>query len=245
MEKKDTFDTMSIRRRLEKLKVESGMDALEFCKIYAPEKCEKSEAYARNYISQVFSGGTSFNNKQVSIDVEHLLNIVNSDRFPGVTLNYLVCGDETPAKVYKAIDFDLKNWTHADLCEFLWTLKTRYPDYITIRESLETPADDMTPDELQGISLGELPQKRSISIDIEEINEMASPETRTFSIGQALAWFHHDIKDSENNRDPEIREFALKKAINKMRDANRFDNPFLKDISNCDKETPFIIFYGE
>ena len=115
MSEQNAFDSMAIRRRLEKLKTDSKMDALEFCKIYAPEKCEKSEANTRNFISQLFSGGTSINNKQVSINIEHLLNIVNSDKFPGVTLNYLVYGDETPVKIDKTIDFDLKRWTHADI----------------------------------------------------------------------------------------------------------------------------------
>ena len=93
--------------------------------------------------------------------------------------------------------------------------------------------------------MGDLPQRRTIKVEIEETNQFVEREADGFSIGQALALFHYDMKDSENNRDPEIREFALKKAINKMRNANRFDNPFLKDISNCDKETPFFISYGE
>ena len=146
MSEQNAFDSMAIRRRLEKLKTDSKMDALEFCKIYAPEKCEKSEANTRNFISQLFSGGTSINNKQVSINIEHLLNIVNSDKFPGVTLNYLVYGDETPVKIDKTIDFDLKRWTHADICEFLWVLKTRYPEFITIEENSYSPVEGRSPE---------------------------------------------------------------------------------------------------
>lgn len=146
MEKQEAFDTMSIRRRLEQLKVESGMDALEFCKIYAPEKWEKSEGYARTYISQVFSGGTSFNNKQVSIDIEHLLNIVNSERFPGITLNYLVYGDETPVKTIEKVDLKPEHWSLADFCVFLGKVLDKHTDIMFqkhVKEDLDIDTKDI------------------------------------------------------------------------------------------------------
>lgn len=245
MEELNGIDTMPIRRRLETLKVESGMDSYDFCKIYAPERCKKTKDNARNYISQVFSGGTSINNKPVPINIEHLLNIVNSDKFPGVTLNFLVYGDENPVKIEKTIDFDLKRWTHADICEFLWVLKTRYPEFITIEENCETPVEDRSPEELQFYFGQEVPIKRTINISIEETNDIDASYSRVFSIGQAIALFHYDMRDSEDNHDPEIRELALTKAVNRMRSREQLNNPYLKDISNCDKESPFIIAYGE
>ncbi len=231
-----------IRERLMELKKSKNMDNYEFCKVYAPEKCDSSKSNAENYISALSTGRNYPTEKHGPLlpDLEHLQNIVDSDVFPEVTLDYLVYGDETPAKVVNAIEFDLSKWTHADLCEFLWTLKIRYPKSISIEDNFETPIDESTyvPGDF-------VPQKRSVTINIEEMNNWEQyGQERYFSIGQALSSFHNDMKDTENNRDEEIRQFGFRKAVEKMRN-HGIQNPFLSDLANCDKGTPFIIFYGE
>ncbi len=160
-------------------------------------------------------------------DLEHLQNIVDSDEFPNITLNYLVYGDETPAKIVNKVDFDLSHWTHADFCELIGRLKIKYPQNINIENIIESAADGISYEEWDYAPKGDIPQKRSVVITIEEMSEMDGPKIREFSLGQALALFHHDIKESENNRDEEIRQLSLTKAVNRMRDENKFENAFL------------------
>ena len=210
---------VEIRERLMELKKSKNMDNYEFCKIYAPEKCDSSKSNAENYISALSTGRNYPTEKHGPLlpDLEHLQNIVDSELFPDVTLDYLVYGKKEPTKVVNKIDFDLSHWTHADICELLYRVYFQK----------------------------EVPVKRTVIINIEETNEYEAPEPRSFSIGQAIALFHNDMIDSEDNRDPEIREFALRKAINRIRDDTSNNNPYLQDISNCDNESPFIVFYGE
>ena len=236
-----------IRERLMELKKSKNMDNYEFCKIYAPEKCDSSKSNAENYISALSTGRNYPTEKHGPLlpDLEHLQNIVDSELFPDVTLDYLVYGKKEPAKVVNKIDFDLSHWTHADICELLWALKTRYPEFITIEEKCERPIEGRALDEYRVYYRKDVPVKRTVIINIEETNEYEAPEPRSFSIGQAIALFHNDMIDSEDNRDPEIREFALRKAINRIRDDTSNNNPYLQDIGNCDNGSPFIVFYGE
>lgn len=121
-------DYASIRNRLQELKERAKLDNYEFCKIYAPDKCT-SKDNAENYMSAVFSGRrypTSASRHMIP-EIEYLNNIVNSELFPDVTLNYLVYGDETPAKTIEKLDLNPEHWKLADFCEFIGRLKKVYP----------------------------------------------------------------------------------------------------------------------
>ncbi len=234
-----------IRERLMALKKSQNLNNYEFCKIYAPEKCI-SETNAKNYISALSTGRNYPDDKHGPLlpDLEHLQNIVDSELFPDVTLDYLVYGKKEPIKVVNKIDFDLSHWTHADICEFLWALKTRYPECITIEETCKTPVEGRSPEELYFFLQKEVPIKRTITFNITEINQVDGSGPEIFSVGQAISLFHSYMMASEDNPDPELREFALRKALNKIRDNTLDNNPFLQDISNCENGTPFDISYG-
>ena len=223
------MDYAGIRERLIDLKKSKKMSNSDFCKIYAPEKCS-TKSNAENYISALSTGRNYPDEEHGPLipDLEHLMNIVNSDEFPEVTLDYLVTGNKTPIKVVEKISFDLSKWTHADFCELLWTLKTRYPQNITI--------DNYIGDHL--ISAGKLCIDRNIVIRIDEVKE-TNGKPEEFSLGQAIALFRYDVSETENLRSSKIREIGFSDAVEKMRSRA----PFLENLSNCN-ETPFLRIYG-
>ena len=140
MEKNKSFDYSGIRDRLMKLKEQAGLDAYQFCEIYAPEKCS-SESNAKNYISALSTGRNYPDEKHGPLlpDIEHILNIVNSDKFPDATLNYIVYGDETPVKTIEKIDTNPEHWTIADFCIFLGKLMETQQSITTGSISEEEP----------------------------------------------------------------------------------------------------------
>ena len=170
------IDYAGIRDRLIDLKKSKKMKNSDFCKIYAPEKC-CSKSNADNYISALSTGRGYPDEEHGPLlpDLEHLMNIVNSDEFPEVTLDYLVYGVKTPVKTVEKISFDLNKWTHADFCELLWTLKTRYPKNITIENVISDHVD----------VLGEPVTERKSVISIDELNESYGKHEE-FSLGQAI-----------------------------------------------------------
>jgi len=106
-----------IRERLIALKKSKKMKNCDFCEIYAPEKCS-SKTNAENYISALSTGRDYPNpgDGPVLPDLEHLLNIVHSEEFRDVTLDYLVYGNENPARIIKELDLEPDHWTLADFC---------------------------------------------------------------------------------------------------------------------------------
>ena len=230
-----------LRSRLLKLKTDNGLNNYEFCKIYAPDKCGVKKSTVENYISAIFSGRDYPKSTSGPIypELDHLQNLVDSCKFPGLTMNYLLYGDDSPVVENKTVDLNLEQWSLADLCEFIGNLKMMYPNQIEIREDVEAgPSrwdDECPPDETY--------QKRYIVITIEEMDDIDKEPGRTrFSIGQALSLFHYDTKDIENIRDEEIRRIGLKKVVKEIRERDDFSNTNLVD---CDRKSPFFIAYGE
>ena len=230
-----------LRERLLKLKTDNGMNNYEFCQIYAPEKCGVKRTTVENYISAIFSGRDYPKSTSGPIypELDHLQNLVDSGRFPGLTMNFLLYGDDTPVVERKTVELDIEQWSLADLCEFIGNLKMKYPNQIEIREDVEAgPSrwdDECPPDEIY--------QKRSIMISIEEMDDIYKEPGKTrFSIGQALSRFHYDTKDIENIRDEEIRRIGFEKVVKEIRERDDFSKTNLVD---CDKHSPFIIAYGE
>ena len=223
------IDYAGIRDRLIDLKKTKKMSNSDFCKIYAPEKC-CSKSNADNYISALSTGRNYPDEEHGPLlpDLEHLMNIVNSDEFPEVTLDYLVYGVKTPVKTIEKISFDLNKWTLADFCELLWTLKTRYPNSITIENDIE--------DHLN--IYGEPVTEREVVIRIDEIKDSNGKQIE-FSLGQALVLFHYEVNDTENSRNAKIRELGFSEAVTEMRKVA----PFLDNLSNC-YNTPFLRIYG-
>lgn len=224
MNNQNAFDSMPIRQRLEQLKIDSGMDAIEFCKIYAPERCEKSDANTRNYISQVFSGGTSINNKPVPILLEHLLNIVNSDKFPGVTLDYLVYGDETPAKTFKKLELDPAHWTLADFCEFIGNLKRVYP--YSIKGETITVDEPYT---LEGQE--ELVRNSYYSLKFLEYAGFADSG---YDLGGAVRACFTEYEKMNPIPSEEVRTALFKKIVESIRSDARFAHPLLSSTVDAD-----------
>ena len=235
------IDYSKVRERLAALKDKSGMDNYEFCKIYAPEKCKKNKQTATNFISAIFSGRNY--PKETSgpeyPQLEHLQNLIDSGQFPKLTMNYLLYGDDSPAIEKKVIDLDPNNWSLADFCEFIGRLKLNYPEFIDIHESFEHGPSLWDEEYLSD----EDSQKRSVSITIEEMNDIDyEPGTRVFSLGQALSMFHYRTKDTENIRDKDIRQLGFDKAVASIRER---DDYVKTNLSECDKDSPFFISYGE
>ena len=213
MKEQAEFDYMPIRNRLADLKEKAGMDALEFCKIYAPEKYEKTEGYARTYISQVFSGGTSFNNKPVLPDIEHLLNIVNSDKFPEVTLDYLVYGDETPAKTVEKLDLNPEHWTIADFCLFLGKLMELQPS-IRIKS-------DLLDEEYIGEDGTDTSTSHYLSICFREYEEYTG---NADDLGGALHAFTSAYENMKNIDSDTARKVMYEQIITAVKSDKRFSN---------------------
>lgn len=230
-----------LRERLLKLKTNNQMNNYEFCQIYAPERCCTKKTNAENYISAVFSGRDYPKSTSGPIypELNHLQNLIDSGKFPGLTMNYLLYGDDTPVVERKSIELDIEQWSLADICEFIGNLKMVYPNQIDIREDVETgPSrwdDEYSSDEIY--------QKRSVVITIEEMDDInKEPGKARFSIGQALSLFHYDTKDIEMIRDDEIRKLGFDKVLREIRERDDFSNTNLID---CDRKSPFFITYGE
>ena len=236
------FNDLEIRKRLEELKLSKKLSNYEFCKIYAPEKCKtQKDSLANNYISAIFSGRNypKETSGPAKIELVHLQNIIDSDIFPGITMNYLLYGDNSPAKKEKVIDLNLEKWSLADFCELIWRLKTQYPDEIEIENNVEVGRNRYDPE----YYWDEEYQKRSVTITIEEMNDIDySPGKKRFSLGQALSLFHYEIRETEKVRDLEIREFGLNKVVKEIREREDFVK---SDLSDCNRKSPFFIAYGD
>ena len=232
------IDYRSIRERLIGLKKQAKMNNFDFCKIYAPEKCT-SKTLADNYISALSTGRNYPNERSGPVlpDLEHLQNIVDSERFAGVTMDYLLYGDRTPARVIKTVDLDLTNLTHADFCELLWSLKIKYPDKITICK--DTEYYDCNAEYDTGYSY---PQKESMIIKIEASTTSIYNDEIDFSLGKAIGYFYYDMKDADSIHNEEVRQFAFSKALENVRDKTYVDNPYFKKLSDCDSDFVFIHF---
>ena len=230
MSEQNAFDSMAIRRRLEKLKDDYGMDAIEFCKIYAPERCEKSDANARNYISQVFSGGTSINNKPVPITIDHLLNIVNSDKFRDVTLDFLVYGDVTPVKTVEKLDLDPEHWTVADFCIFLGKVMDAHPS-IKIESELIEETYTYNGQEMSDIS-------HYLAIRFLEYDGGCGVG---YDLGGALRAFTDAFKTMKELPSKTTRDVMYKQIVNAMNSDERFSKSSLSSrgensFIDCDED---------
>ena len=126
----------AVRMRVADLIDKSKLKNYEFCEIYAPDKCKTSKkSNAENFISAIRTGRKypKETSGPVKPELNHLQNLVDSDLFPGLTMNYLLYGLDVPIIEKKVMDLDAKEWTLADLCEFIGNLKMMYPNQIEIR----------------------------------------------------------------------------------------------------------------
>lgn len=217
------IDYGTIRTRLADLKEKSKLKNYEFCQIYAPEKCEKSKAYAENYISAIFSGRNypKDTNGPASIELDHLQNLIDSGMFPGLTMNYLLYGDDSPVTEKKTIDLDIHHWTLADFCEFVLALLQEYPQGINY-------------------SLSE-PEKYEVEMDngdkIEEAEynlhlkfmEMDSLTDEGSDLGIALRSFLEEYSNCKDITSSKAREVAIKELMKAMRLDDRYSHTTLDD----------------
>ena len=225
MEKNKSFDYSGIRDRLMKLKEQAGLDAYKFCEIYAPEKCS-SESNAKNYISALSTGRNYPDEKHGPLlpDIEHLLNIVNSDKFPDTTLNYLVYGDETPVKTIEKIDTNPEHWTIADFCLFLGNLADRYP---AISFAHSEPQD--IPINVNGEELAET--QYNFIIKIPEYDSLSESG---HDLGMALSEFvkrYEEMKQINSESVQKVMYDKIKEAIQKDK---RFSE---QSLASCDSDS--------
>lgn len=220
-----SFDYTPIRDRLMKLKKDAGLDAVDFCRIYAPEILEKSESNARNYISALSTGRGYPDDRHGPLkpDIEHLQNIVNSDIFPNVTLNYLVYGDETPAKTIKELDLNIEHWTIADLCKFLGNLMDKYPYNIRTDNctaaSPEDPNDDFDYTE---------------AFFVIKFLKYMSINDSYIDLGMALQEFSSAYEDMKKIPSETARKTMYEQLIKAIESDERFSKQYLSD---CDKDS--------
>ena len=206
MEKNKGFDYSEIRNRLMKLKEQAGLDAYQFCEIYAPEKCS-SESNAKNYVSALSTGRNYPDEKHGPLlpDIEHLLNIVNSDKFPDATLNYLVYGDETPVKTVEKIDTNPKNWSIADFCIFLGKLMDAQP-IIKTEELSETESCIV-----DGQDLG-----KTVKYFAVKILEYDGESSLSYDLGDAVHEFvsqYNEMKKISSKTAQEVMYEQIRKAV--------------------------------
>lgn len=212
MEKNKGFDYSEIRNRLMELKEQAGLDAYQFCEIYAPEKCS-SESNAKNYISALSTGRNYPDEKHGPLlpDIEHLLNIVNSDTFPDVTLNYLVYGDETPIKTIEKIDVNPEHWTIADFCIFLGKIMDSHQSIKT-----DTVIED-EPNIVDGQEYGE--SMRYFTIKILEYSGF---DSSGYDLGDAISEFVTQYKKMKSIPSKTAQEVMYKQIKNAIYSDERY-----------------------
>lgn len=225
------FDYAGIRERLMKLKEQAKLDNYEFCKIYAPEKCTTKEN-AENFISAVFSGRRypTATSKHLVPEIEHLNNIVESDRFSQVTLNYLVYGDETPAKTVEKIDFNPEHWTVADFCVFLGKVMDAHPSIKIESELIEEPYT------YNGEELSDTNHYLAIRF-LEYDGECGVG----YDLGGALRAFTDAFKTMKELPSKTTRDVMYKQIVNAMNSDERFSKSSLSSrgensFIDCDED---------
>ena len=217
------IDYGTIRTRLADLKEKRNLKNYEFCQIYAPEKCEKSKAYAENYISAIFSGRNypKDTNGPASIELDHLQNLIDSGMFPGLTMNYLLYGDESPVAEKKVLDTNLHNWTLADFCEFILKLLQEYPyeirPYISDSEKYEVEYDN-------GEKIEEVRYSAVLKfLEMDTLNDEGS------DIGLGLNTFFDEYQKCQGISSSKARDVAIKELIDAIRTDDRFSKTLLDD----------------
>ena len=225
MKIKGKIDYDAIRERLIEIKKAANLDNYEFCKIYAPERCS-SKSNADNYISALSTGRNYPDEKHGPLlpDLEHLLNVANSDVFPDVTLNYLVYGDKTPIKTIEKLDLDLEHWTIADLCLLLGNLADRYP---AISFAHSEPQE--IPINVNGEELAET--QYNFIIKIPEYDSLSDSG---HDLGMALSEFvkrYEEMKQINSETVQKVMYEKIKEAIQKDK---RFSE---QSLASCDHDS--------
>lgn len=216
-----------IRERLMALKKSQNLDNYEFCKIYAPEKCS-SETNAKNYISALSTGRNYPDDKHGPLlpDLEHLQNIVDSELFPDVTLDYLVYGDETPIKTIEKIDVNPEHWTIADFCVFLGKIMDSH-------QSIKT--DTVIEEEsnmVDGQEYGE-----SMSYFTIKILEYSGFDSSGYDLGEAISEFVSQYKKMKSIPSKTAQEVMYKQ----LKNAIYSDERYAKQKLTSHKENSFWI----
>ena len=212
-----------LRNRLLKLKSDNRLNNYEFCKIYAPDKCSVKKSTVENYISTIFSGRDYPKSTSGPIypELDHLQNLVDSGKFPGLTMNYLLYGDESPVAEKKVLDTNLHNWTLADFCEFILKLLQEYPyeirPYISDSEKYEVEYDN-------GEKIEEVRYSAVLKfLEMDTLNDEGS------DIGLGLNTFFDEYQKCQSISSSKARDVAIKELIDAIRTDDRFSKTLLDD----------------
>ena len=218
------IDYNAIRARLTDLKVKSKLKNFGFCQIYAPEKCKKSQAAAENYISAILTGRNypKDTNGPAEIKLDHLQNLVDSGRFPGLTINYLLYGSDSAMTEKQVLDLDYHHWTLADLCEFiLGLIQEYYTETKIVIGDMEKVSDLPFPDE------NEMDETvYYLTLKFLEMN-MLSDEGCDLGIG--LRTFLEEYQKCQSITSSKAKEVAIKALMNAIKSDARFNSFHLDD----------------
>ena len=219
------FDHYAIRSRLVDLKKKAGMSNYEFCKIYAPEKCD-SKSNADNYISAVFTG-RNHPNVPIYPDLVHLQNLVDSCVFPNLTLNYLVFGDDPAIVIKEKVDLNIEHWTIADFCILIGKIVDRYPEIKVMRSVLE----EFSVTDNYGEEFTE--SQNNFVIKIQEFNDCAQSG---FDLGLALSEFFEKYENMKQIQSDAIQNAMYERIIEAVNKDPRYSK---QSLASCDKEDHF------
>ena len=218
-----SLDYNNIRGRLADIKAKSKLNNYEFCKIYSPDRCTASKATAENYMSAVFTGRNypKDTSGPVYPELDYLQNLIDSGKFPGLTMNYLLYGDESPVAEKKVLDTNLHNWTLADFCEFILKLLQEYPyeirPYISDSEKYEVEYDN-------GEKIEEVRYSAVLKfLEMDTLNDEGS------DIGLGLNTFFDEYQKCQSISSSKARDVAIKELIDAIRTDDRFSKTLLDD----------------
>lgn len=227
------LDYNDIRGRLEDLKYKSKMKNYEFCQIYAPEKCEGSKASAENYISAIFTGRNypKETSGPVYPELDHLQNLIDSGKFHGLTMNYLLYGDKAPTTEVKSLDLDIRHWMLSDFCEFILSILQEYPYEVAYSvsepEKYEVEIDN-------GDKIGE--KKYNLLL---KFTEMDSLTDEGCDLGIALRVVLEEFNNCKDITSSKARDVAIKELMHAIKSDERYSGTTLDDCHTGKRFTDY------
>ena len=218
------IDYEAVRCRVADLIDKSKLKNYDFCEIYAPEKCKTStKSNAENYISAIRTGRNypKETSGPVKPELDHLQNLIDSEMFPGLTMNYLLYGEDVPVIENKTIDLDIRHWTLADFCEFILALLQEYPQEINYSvsepEKYEVEMDD-----------GDKIEETEYNLHLKFM-EMDSLTDDGSDLGIALRSFLEEYSNCKDITSSKAREVAIRELVKAIRSDSRYSNTTLND----------------
>ena len=204
-----------IRKRLRKIKEKAKMNGRDFYHIYDPEK-DVSTATADNYASALINGTNAGGEtgKTIPITLEGLQNLIDSGRFEGLTMNYLLYGDDTPEKAVFVPETSIDKLSVADFFKIIGQMILEMPDVVNFSHDA---LRERRPDD--GFSR----IYRTLEFNVSK-NDF--PDNN--DLGIALSYFFEGVAYSADSPDYEIRKIGMDKVFTAMSKDKRFTGTTIK-----------------